>query len=111
MDDSIVIIKGTAEDINSFMKYLNSCHSKIKFKHEIENNNAINLLDITFTKTNEEIKTGIYRKPTQTDLVIPYDSNHPYSYKLAAFRSMVFRLLNYKLDKTEYIKEIATIKQ
>lgn len=54
---------------------------------------------------------GVFRKPTQTDLVIPKESNHPFSYKLAAFRSMANRLLGYKLSAEEYALERDTMNQ
>jgi predicted GIY-YIG superfamily endonuclease len=48
--------------------------------------------------------------PTQTDLIIPANSNHPYNQKMAAFRSLTYRLLNYNLNKLEYEKEKNIIK-
>lgn len=45
------------------------------------------------------------------DLVIPMESNHPYSHKLASLRSIVHRLLTYNLSPDEFEKEEAIIKK
>lgn len=44
-------------------------------------------------------------------LVIPMESNHPSSQKLASFQSVVHRLHTYDLSPVEFQKEKAIIKQ
>jgi len=56
---------------------------RLKFTLEQEKENRINFLDITIIK-DEKMSFNIYRKPTTTDTIIPIDSCHPISYKLAA---------------------------
>lgn len=112
VDDSFIVFKGTKRQANVFLKYLNNIHNSIKFKMELEDNNCLNFLDVKITKVNNSnYEFGIYRKPTQTDLVIPKNSNHPYQYKLSAFRSMIYRLLTYNLCSREFEKEKNIIKQ
>jgi hypothetical protein len=41
----------------------------------------INFLDLSIEKTHNNLQLGIYRKPTTTDLIIHYDSFHPYDHK------------------------------
>jgi hypothetical protein len=43
---------------------------------EIEKDNTINYLDVSIQKTPHKLITSIYRKPTFTDSIIPYTSNH-----------------------------------
>jgi hypothetical protein len=78
---------------------------------ELETDSTLNFLDVKICRSDGGFEFGIYRKPTQTDLVIPMESNHPYQYKMAAFRSMVYRLLTYQLSSQEYNKEVLIIKQ
>ena len=54
---------------------------------------------------------NIYRKPTTTDTIIPYDSCHPHEHKLAAIRYLVNRANTYDLDTEKKEAEINTIKQ
>ena len=53
--------------------------------------------------------TSIYRKPTFTDTIIPYSSNHPAQHKYAAIRFLYNRLNTYNLHKEEYKGETNTI--
>ena len=59
---------------------------------------------------NNQLIYQIYRKSTTTDIVLPADSKHPLQMKLAAFNSMLHRLINIPLQDTKYKKERDTIK-
>lgn len=111
VDDCFMIIKGTTRQSGVILNHLNSIHRSIKFKMETEKNKSLPFLDVKVIKTNNKLEFGVYRKDTQTDLVIPIESNHPMSYKLAAFRSLVHRLVTYGLSPTEFNKEKSIIKQ
>jgi hypothetical protein len=48
---------------------------------------------ITLTRrTNVGLEIEIYRKPTSTDIITHFTSNHPYEHKIAAFRFLLTRL-------------------
>lgn len=111
VDDIFMVFKGTKRQAALMVDFLNKVHKTITFKLESEKNNVINFLDIKLIKSEKGLEFGIFRKPTQTDLVIPKESNHPISYKLSAFRSMVHRLLTYKLSPSEFNKEKNIIKE
>jgi len=110
VDDCFLSIRATKRQAGVILNHLNKLHPSIKFKMEVEENNVINFLDVKVIKAGNCLEFGIYRKPTQTDLVIPFQSNHPFQYKMAAFRSMVYRLLTYQLSSSEYDKEVKVIK-
>ena len=52
----------------------------------------------------------IYRKTTQTDLIIPANSNHPWQHKMASFHSMVNRLVKIPMNKKDFDNERNIIK-
>jgi hypothetical protein len=79
------------------------------FTAEIERDNNINYLDISIHKTPKELKTSIFRKPTVTDTIIPYTSNHPTQHKDTAVRFLYNRLNLYNLQEEEYEKELNII--
>jgi hypothetical protein len=54
-------------------------------------------------------KTSIYKKPTFTDMIIPYISNHPAQHKYAAIRFLYNRLNTYNLQKEEFKTEASII--
>jgi hypothetical protein len=58
----------------------------MKFTIETETENMINFLDITIMKERVGLTFDIYRKPTNTDCIIPHDSCHPTEHELAAVR-------------------------
>jgi hypothetical protein len=66
-------------------------------------------LDISIHKTPNNLKISIYRKPTFTDSIIPYTSNHPTQYKYATVKFLFNRLNSYDLQEPEYKQELNTI--
>ena len=51
------------------------------------------------------IKISVYRKPTFTDTLIPYTTNHPPQHKYSAIRFLYNRLNSYCLNEDEYQRE------
>ena len=110
VDDILVGFTGDKNELGHILYYLNSIHPKIKFTLETEENNSINFLDLKIVKTINTLSFDIYRKPTFTDSTIPYDSLHPNTHKMAAYRSMVHRALSIPLSKENLERELGTIK-
>lgn len=59
---------------------------------------------------NDEVEFDIYRKESSTDRYITRNSQHPESHKVAAFRSMVHRLVNLPLTPEKHQMEEERIK-
>jgi len=76
---------GIMEIFNSFNKFMPT----MKFTIENETDNMVNVLGITIVKEYDGLMFDIYRKPTTTDCIIPYDSCHLIEYKLAAVRYLI----------------------
>ena len=77
VDDILIIYDSRHTNINNIQNDYNTIHPNIKFTTETEANNKINYLHITIHKTPTNWMTSVYRKPTSTDTIIPYSSNHP----------------------------------
>ena len=88
--DDLFLAFDNFNQIESIFTIFNSIHEKIKFTKEIETNNQISFLDIYITKTDDNIQTKIYRKPTYTGLYTKWDSYIPLKHK----KSLVFSLLH-----------------
>ena len=111
VDDTFLIIRGTRRLINMLLNYVNSISSTIKFTCEIMENNSINFLDLTlYLDIDREICMKIYRKPTFSDTIIPYHSNHPVVHKHAAFHAMAARLYSIPMKYEDQLTEINTIR-
>jgi hypothetical protein len=66
-------------------------NKNIQFTFEKQINNKLNFFDLTISIINKKLEYSIYRKPKQTDDIIPHDSNHSYSQKK-------YFLIQYSID-------------
>jgi hypothetical protein len=108
-DDIFLIFYSSHASIHNTQKNFNALHPKIQFTAEIETNHALNYLNITIHKTLTNFKIAICRKPTFTDTIIPYTSNHPAHHKYAAVHFLHNRLNSYNPQHREYQQELNTI--
>lgn len=108
VDDIFAVIK--KNQLRQLMKFLNEQTQTIKFTYEEEENGKLPFLDLMIKKENKEFQFAIYRKPTTTFRYIPRDSYHPMKHKMAAFNSMVHRLVNIPMSTKDYKEELETIK-
>jgi len=75
VDDSLAVLKRGEED--TLLSHLNDCHENINFTEEKEENDHINFLDITITRSGtEKVRTTVYRKSTATDRYLDFRSAH-----------------------------------
>jgi hypothetical protein len=109
VDDIFLIYDSQHTDLHSILHDFNSLHQNLHFTEETEHNNAISYLDVTVHKTPSNIKISVHRKPTFTDTIIPYSSNHPTQHKYAAVSFLYNRLNTYQLQPAEYRQEENTI--
>ena len=93
VDDSFVIFK-SREQVEPFLRYLNSRHKNIKFTFEVEQNGVLPFLDIRVRRA-QSFHTSVYRKPTFTGLYTNFSSFIPYKYKVNLVKSLLFR--SYKI--------------
>ena len=77
VDDIIVIINQDIIKEETVLAHMNNVHRHLEFKMTEEVNNTTNNLDLHIHRNHDNIRLGIYRKPTQTDTAIHYTSNHP----------------------------------
>jgi hypothetical protein len=76
-NDIFLIFYPNHTDTQVILTDFYSVHPKLNFTAEIEQINTLNYLDVSIHKTQNNIKTSIYRKPTVTDTTIPCTSNNP----------------------------------
>ena len=92
--------------IDSFLKYLNSRHPKIRFTKDVENNGCLSFLDVNLRRVNNKLETSVFRKPSFTGLGLSFFSFIPSCVKKAVVHSAVnraFRICsNYQLLNCEF---------
>lgn len=111
VDDCFLLFNGSTSEVQNMLNSINNINSNINFTIEIEVNNRINYLDLWIGKNGDNsFSFDIYRKSTQTDHVIPANSCHSLSHKMAGFHSLLNRLLNIPMTADGILKELNTIK-
>jgi hypothetical protein len=114
--DDIFCIFNKQQNIKDFLIRINKWHRNIKFTSEPEDNERLAFLDVLIIRNNIDNKynTTIYRKPTNTDLYLLYESNQCREYKLSLIRTLVIRILaicsTIELKKDELILMRKTLK-
>lgn len=110
VDDIICCFNGSDRQLQNFLKHLNTLHPSIKFTIETEKDQSLNFLDLKISRIQNKLAFSIFRKPTYTDTTIHNSSFHPVSHKLAAYHSLVHRLLTIPLSPSDYKTEVTAIK-
>ena len=108
VDDMIAYIK--EKEINTVLKAINKNHKNIKFTYELENNDEISFLDVKIRKVGRKIETSVYRKPTNTDVYLHWNSFAPTTWKKGTLRTLILRAHNICSTKALYDKEITHLK-
>jgi hypothetical protein len=109
VDDTLIMYDQTITNINTVLNEFNQIHHNLQYTLELEENGKINFLDHTISRTNQTVAFNIFRKPTFTDTIIPYNSCHPTEHKFASLRYLTNRVNTYQLNHEAKNNEIITI--
>lgn len=91
VDDTLAYIK--EEKIEDVLNTLNSFDNAIKFTFECEKNEHISFLDVNIYRKENKLETSVYRKSTNTDLYINWNSHAPIQWKKSTLRGLVKRAI------------------
>jgi hypothetical protein len=105
VDVILITFDSNQTNIQALLKDFNAIHHNIQFTEEMEANCTINYLVFYIQKNPNSWITLIYRKPTFTDTVISYTSNHPIQHKYAVIRFQYNRLNSFDLQNMEHQHE------
>jgi hypothetical protein len=78
MDDTLVIYDQRKTNIDIALTEFKEQQPTIEFTAEKELHNSINFLVLSIHRKGKEFEFTIYRKPTQTDIIIRNESCHPH---------------------------------
>lgn len=99
VDDIFAIVD--KEELENLNNCINKIHKNIEFTVEIEEDGKLPFLDILVTRRSGKIGFNIYRKTTSTQRFIPANSNHSLKHKMAAFNTMIHRMLTTPMKKED----------
>ena len=97
VDDTLAIMPDLNE-VNIFLDKLNSRHRNLKFTMEIAEPNTIPFVCMSITKMGNRLETSVYRKSTNTGLLLHYQSHVEKRCKDCILTTMIHRA--YQLSST-----------
>ena len=94
VDDIFCIFK-EHQNIDEFFRRINKWHKNIKLTKESETGGTLAFLDVLVIRDDVKDKyiTTLYRKPTNTNLYLLYESNQCRRYKIGLIRTLAIRIL------------------
>ena len=97
VDDTLARMPSTDAAVD-FLTTLNSLHPSLSFTVEPPVDNKISFIDIEIIKNRTKIDTQVYRKPTNTGLLLHFQSHTDKRYKDCLLKTMIHRA--YALSST-----------
>ena len=97
VDDTLARMPSTDAAVD-FLTTLNSLHPSLSFTMELPVDNKISFTGIVIIKNRTKIDTQVYRKPTNTGLLLHFQSHTDKRYKDCLLKTMIHRA--YALSST-----------
>ena len=111
--DDIFAVFRTKEDKDIFFKKLNEAHQSLSFTMENVNTSSRSLpfLDVEISIKDESFQTKVYKKPTNTEVLINYEAMAPKRWKQAVIKCFLTRAKRVCSSKELFDKEVSNIKR
>ena len=107
MDDIFVLFESEIQ-VEPFKDFTNTCHPKMKFTSEKEQNNCFNFLDVKVIR--EVFTTSVNRKLSFSGVYTHFDSYMPLSHKFSLVSTIIFHSITICSDMPKFHQEICNIK-
>ena len=89
VNDTICLIKDGS--LRRILATLNNFHTNLEFTYEEENNFMLSFLDVLIVRRHDKFDTAVFRKETNTDIYLHWDSFAPLSWKKGTLTVLVAR--------------------
>ena len=109
VDDTLAIMPGL-DVAESFLGTLNGLHPSIHFTMELSNNDSIPFIGMLITKNGNKLETQVYRKPTNTGLLLHFQSHTDLRYKKCLIKTMVHRAKELSSTHQAFVDECRHLK-
>ena len=90
VDDTFAMMK-SAPAAEDFLSKLNSCHPSLNFTMELASDNKLPFIGMEVLKKGCKLETSVYRKPTNTGLLLHHQSHVDKRYKKSLLKNMLNR--------------------
>ena len=109
VDDTIPYIN--EESIERVLSKLNGYHDNIEFTYEIENDGKLPFLDVLVIRKDYEVETTVYRKNTNNDIYLHWQSFSPTTWKRGTLQTLVSRAFRVCSNDKHLENEIKHLKK
>ena len=109
VDDTLAIMPGV-DAAKNFLDVLNGLHPSIHFTMELSNNDSIPFIGTLITKNGNKVETQVYRKPTNTGLLLHFQSHTDLRYKRCLIKTMVHRAKELSSTHQAFVDEGGNLK-
>ena len=106
VDDVYCLWQYGQDNIQNFLDYLNSRHSRIKWTIEVEKEGILPFVDLSLCRRAYRISAGIYRKASHTLKYSTFSSNRPRAEQLGIVKSMLNRAYNLCDEGEPLVREV-----
>ena len=108
MDDIFTVFSSNI-DFSLFHKFLNELHPNLKFTYEL-GNSTLPFLDTVISVNGVDFDSWVYRKATNTDLILNYYAVCPKKWKLNLIQNMLNRAWNICSNYENFHNEVVILK-
>ena len=109
VDDTFAFVELGAE--KTIQEELNKFHPTIQFTYETEESSSLSFLDVLVTKNNDgTLQISLYRKDTNTDVYMNWNSYAPKAWKIATLKSLIKRAFMISSTADSLNKELQHLK-
>lgn len=110
VDDTLSKMPDTAA-ASEFLSTLNESHPSISFTMELEDNNKLPFLGMEIIKNGSQLDTKVYKKPTDTGLLLHYQSHVDLKYKHSLLQTMLNRAFKLSSNWQLFHQECERLKE
>ena len=108
--DDIFAMFNKEEEIDRFHSVLNGAHCNLSFTKEMATN-ILPFLDTAVSVESQHFVTEVYRKPTNTGILMNYRSNAPWQWKKALIKCLLSRAYRVSSSFTSFNSEVKHISE
>ena len=109
VDDTLTVMKDEVSAY-SFLHVLNDLHPSISFTMELPTKNTLFFLGMVLRKDSQNITTSVHVKPTNTGLLLHYDSHVDNRYKKSQIYNMLDRAFKLSFNWSLFHEECIYLK-
>ena len=111
--DDVFAVFQTEEDRDAFFEHLNKAHKNLSFTMETVNtsSNSLPFLDVEIGIRGNQFETKVFKKPTNTGVLLNYEAMAPKQWKRAIIKCFLVRAKRISSSPELFNKELHNIKR